>query len=93
LRFSELQSALDLLGVSGAQSVEQIKHAYRRRVKGMKEDDLGPYIEAYRKVMLFCELYPFSFSKEEFSKAFPQERLRRFMKNHPLWPDGESEDS
>lgn len=92
MRFSEFQSALDLLGISGAQSVEQVKRAYRRKVKGMKESDLGPYIEAYRKVMLFCESYPFSFSREEFLKAFPQERMRQFMKNHPLWPDGESEE-
>ncbi len=92
MRFSELQEALDLLGISGAQRGEQVKRAYRRRGKGISESELGPYIEAYRKVMLFCESYPFSFTKEEFFKAFPQERLRRFMRNHPLWQEGEEED-
>ena len=92
MRFSELQEALDLLGISGAQSVTQVKKAYRKRVKGLDGDELRPYIEAYKKVMLFCESYPFSFTRDEFLRAFPQERLRRFMKNHPLWPDDIEED-
>ena len=92
MRFSELQDALHLLGISGAQSVEQIKKAYRRKVKGLEGEELRPYIEAYKRVMLFCESYPFTFSKEEFLKAFPEERLKRFLKNHPLWPDEESEE-
>ncbi len=87
MRFSELQDALELLGISGAQSLEQVKRAYRRKVRGLREEELAPYIEAYKKIVLFCESYPFSFTKEEFLKAFPEERLRRFMKNHPLWPD------
>ncbi len=91
MRFSELQEALDLLGISGAQSLEEVKRIYRKRIKGLKEEELRPYIEAYKKVVLFCESYPFSFTKEEFLKAFPQERIRRFMEGHPLWPNGEEE--
>ncbi len=83
---------MDLLGISGAQSMEQVKRAYRKKVKGLPESEWGPYIEAYKKLMLFCESYPFSFTRDEFFKAFPQERLRRFMRNHPLWQEGEEDD-
>ncbi len=87
MNYSDLKRALSLLGVPPGTSLEGVKDAYRKRVKGAPPEKLIELNLAYRQIVDFCNRYPFSFSKEEFYRAFPEEALREGLYKHPLWED------
>ncbi len=86
MKYSEFKDALQILGVPPVTSLEGIKSIYRRRVKRtVSQEELVSLNNAYQKAVRFCSNYPFSFTKEEFYRAFPEEAIKEGYHNHPLW--------
>ena len=87
MSYSDLKKALSILGIPPGTSLEGVKAAYRKKVKGASSQELIDLNWAYRQVVDFCSNYPFRFTQEEFYKAFPEEALKDGLYKHPLWGD------
>jgi hypothetical protein len=88
LKYSEFKDALQILGIPPVTSLEGVKSIYRKRVKNaVSQEELANLNNAYQRVTRFCTRYPFSFTKEEFYKAFPEEAIKDGFHRHPLWEE------
>jgi len=85
LSFEEFKKALETLNITGTASLKEVKKTYREKVKNAQEQELKELSKAYKIVVDFMESYPFSFSEDEFFRAYPEERLKRRIWQDPLW--------
>ncbi len=85
MSLEEFERALKILSIKKNTSLKEIKQIYREKIKNAKEEEIKELSKAYKIVVDFIEKYPFSFSEEEFFKAYPEERLKRRIWQDPLW--------
>ncbi len=93
MTFVELQNALKVLGVSGRMTVQEIRDSYRKLVKRY-HPDRGAEAEnetirelnaAYSIIEEYLHTYVYDFSKEQFYRQYPEERLREQFYDSDLW--------
>ncbi len=85
MSLEEFERALKILNLKKNTSLKEIKQIYREKIKNAKDEEIKELSKAYKIVVDFIEKYPFSFSEEEFFKAYPEERLKRRIWQDPLW--------
>lgn len=98
MNYQELQTALDILGITERATLKQIKQRHRSLVKKHHPDQgasadsekIRQINAAYEILKTYCDSYRYCFSEEEFLEQVPTERLRRQFSNDPLWGKGES---
>lgn len=96
-KYEEIKKALQILGLYESATVKEIKNKYRELLKewhpdlcmeneATRKEKTIEILNAYRIIMNYCELYRFSFSKEEVEKYMSPEELwaKQFGKD-PIW--------
>lgn len=96
--FEQIDEARQLLGLSEAATLRQIKQAYRRAAqryhpdkckdgdKARCEEMMTKLNEAYELIAKYCAQYSYSFLEEDVRRAYPYEEY--FRKFHHGWFDG-----
>jgi len=91
--FNEIDEARKLLTLGGAVSLGEIKRAYWKKAhryhpdKGAEDEEEMKKINwAYKLLMEYCRIYKFTFTKEDWKRAYPQEAY--FEKYGKGWFDG-----
>ena len=99
MRYSDLQTALGILGVSERATLQQIKRRYRELVKQHHPDhaagndpaEMHRINAAYQILSESCRNYRYDFSEREFLEQTPEERMRRQFVWDPVWGGEEGE--
>jgi DnaJ-class molecular chaperone len=98
MKYQDIVDAKDLLNLPERASMEEIKSSYRKLLSQWhpdrcSEEDSGKcnemtkkIIEAYKTVIIYCNQYKYSFSKEEIKKYLSDEDwwFERFG-DDPVW--------
>ena len=94
MKYEELRESVEILGLGDCATLDEIKSAYRRLIKKFHPDKTSnsesyklciKLNKAYRTILSYCKHYKFSFTKEEFYKQYPEERLKEQFFKDPLW--------
>jgi hypothetical protein len=92
MEFEELRQALEVFSLTGRVTLQEIKSRHRVLAKRFHPDAGGEDAErirqinaAYQVLLAYCRDYRFSFSREEFLKQRPEERLRQQFAQDPIW--------
>ena len=92
MEYEELRQALEVLALPERASLGEIKARHRDLVKRYHPDAGGGEPErirqinaAYRILSAYCRDYRFAFTREEFLKQNPEERLRQQFARDPIW--------
>jgi len=94
LSFKKIDAARKLLGLSSEATLQEIKEAYREKVKNFHPDKAKNELEkeknkeimaqvnqAYKILLEYIKVYRFSFKEKEVMKNDPQKFMRRFSKD------------
>lgn len=96
MTYTELKSALLVLGLGERATLRDIKARHRELVK-CHHPDAGNSADgkiirkvnaAYRILQDYITGYRFSFTDEEFYEQNPEERIRQQFMDDPLWGKG-----
>jgi len=93
MNYTDLTTALGILGIAKRATLSQIKARHRELVKKHHPDqagdndavDIRKINAAYEVLMTYCANYKYSFSESEFLEQVPEERLRRQFGWDPVW--------
>ncbi len=97
MRYENLQQALEQFSLYGKCSLEQIKLRHKQLVKEHHPDKSGSDNQrireinaAYALLLEYCSHYRFTFSRDEFLRQYPEERLREQFADDPVWGGGKN---
>ncbi len=93
MTFTDLQTALAVLGLGDRATLREIKARHRELVKRFHPDTeeqsdperIRAINAAYAVLRDYCDRYRFSFAEGEFYEQNPDERLRRQFAGDPIW--------
>jgi DnaJ-class molecular chaperone len=93
MNYTELSTALLILGLGERATLREIKARHREMVKSCHPDTgnegeperIRSINAAYRVVREYIEAYRFSFSEDEFYEQNSEERIRLQFMAEPVW--------